>query len=141
MIHCYLYHGSTNSGIEVLEPRKRYVPAHDEDSPACIYATPDPAFAAAHAFPWSSSEGIDLYYDDVDGTSRVFLEVPSTVFSRLNQPISIYTLNSQGFVWVKEEVVGKTYRSIASVKSLAEQRFDTVIDAVQYFGGVVRELS
>lgn len=58
-----LYHGTLTDNIELLEPRLRYTPGEEEDSPAGIYATDDPAFAAAHAFPWSSLEGIDLHYE------------------------------------------------------------------------------
>ena len=55
----YLYHGSTTQNIKRLEPRIRYTPAGKIDYSA-IYASPLAAYAAAHSFPWSSNEGVDL---------------------------------------------------------------------------------
>lgn len=60
----FFYHGSSTDGINRLEPRLRYTPGEELDSPASIYASDLPAFAAAHSFPWSSDEGIDLYQDN-----------------------------------------------------------------------------
>lgn len=138
MLSLCLYHGSITGNIATLEPRKRYVPGNEKNSPECIYATDDPAFAAAHAFPWTSSEGIDLYYYTEDeGVERVYLEIPITLCERLNRPVFIYTLNSKNFTWVQEEVVGRTYRSLEAVQCLSSQRFDTVKEAVETLGGKV----
>ena len=46
-VSAYLYHGTSVTNIDVLEPRKRYTPGNEKNSPECIYATDDPAFAAA----------------------------------------------------------------------------------------------
>lgn len=136
----FLYHGSAAANIDTFEPRKRYTPGNEKNSPESIYATDDPAFAAAHAFPWSSNEGINLYYDadeEKKGQPCVHLEVPGSLYERLNQPVYIYKLDSHSFNWVQEEIVGRTYRSLESVKSLGCQRFSTVVEAVEIFGGKV----
>lgn len=136
----YLYHGSITPNIDTLMPRKRYIPDNEKNTPECIYATDDPGFAAAHAFPWSSNEGIDLYYDEDEAkVARVHLEVPAKLFARLNQPVYIYKVNSSSFYWIKEDVLGKTYRSLERVKCLGCQRFSTVLEAIQTFGGKVHE--
>lgn len=110
------------------------------NAPRAIYATDDLAFAAAHAFPWSSKEGIDLYYD-VDeskgGPPFLHLEVPANLFARLNQPVYIYKLESKNFTWIKEDVAGKSYRSLEPAKCLSVQRFDTALNAIETFGGKV----
>lgn len=133
-----LYHGSINAGINVLEPKKRFTPGNETDSPEAIYASDDPAFAAAHGFPWSSTEGVDLYYDkDENGRKCVHLEVPQSILSRLIQGISVYTVKCEGFKRVDADVAGKSFRSLMATKCLAEKRFKTVIEAVEYFGGKV----
>lgn len=134
-----LYHGSQADNIEMLEPRKRYTPGEIPNSPA-IYASDDPAFAAAHAFPWSSSEGIDLYYDHEDGDVKehVVLEVPEHLLSRLEKPVFIYQVSSEKFESLNIPPYGHNYRSLEATKCIAKQRFDTVIEAIHYFGGTVK---
>ena len=41
------YHGSLTDGIECLEPRLRYTPGEETDSPRSVYASDLAAFAAA----------------------------------------------------------------------------------------------
>jgi|688.fasta_scaffold13350_5 hypothetical protein len=138
MIEGFLYHGSDTPGIVQLDPRQRFTPGNEKEVPASVYATSDPAFAAAHAFPWSSSEGIDLYYgENENGEKKVCLEVPKVIFERLNKPVSIYTLDGKGFTWLKEELSGKTYISLCSVKCIQELRFNSAKEAIEFFGGKV----
>lgn len=140
MISPFLYHGSLTADINTLEPRLRYIPGNEESSPESIYATDDPAFAAAHSFPWSSDEGINLYYDeDIENERKpcVCLEIPAALFERLHQPVYIYKLESHNFSWIQEDVVGRTFRSFESVKCLSCQHFSTVVEAIQAFGGKV----
>lgn len=135
-----LYHGSITENINRLEPRQRFTPGNEQNAPEAIYATDDPAFAAAHAFPWASTEGINLYYDEDElneGRPCVHIEVPSALFERLNQPVTLYTLGSKTFSWVEEEVVGRTYRSLEAVQTLGAQRFNTVTEAIETYGGKV----
>ncbi len=93
----YLYHGSTIQNLKVLEPRKRFTPGEDFQE-AVIYATPVPAYAAAHAFPWSSDEGFDLETND-----NIELIVPSSRKERLGIPISIYKVSADSFERTFEE--------------------------------------
>jgi hypothetical protein len=53
-----LYHGTITPNIELFKPRKRYTPS--SDSGPRVYASGNPAFAAAHSFPWHSGEGVRL---------------------------------------------------------------------------------
>lgn len=137
-----LYHGSQTDNIEVLEPRTRYTPGTEKDSPAGIYASEDPAFAAAHAFPWSSAEGVNLYYDSDENNSsqHVILEVPKSVEARLEQPIIIYEVDAKNFELLNIPPAGHNFRSLEAVKCLAKKRFENVKEAVQHYGGVVRIL-
>jgi hypothetical protein len=53
---------------------------------ALVYASDIPAFAAAHAFPWSTDEGFEL---SVSGGGRVTLSVPPQHQQRLQCPASL----------------------------------------------------
>jgi hypothetical protein len=127
------YHGSPIDGIECLEPRRRYTPGEERDSPESVYASDLPAFAAALSFPWSSDEGIDLY---VDGTV-VLLEVPRSIFGRLQRDAYIYSVDSRHFSLVEYEATGHTFRATQAVPCLAKVSFQSVVEAVEYYGGYV----
>ncbi len=132
----YLFHGSTTQDIKVLEPRKRYTPAGKIEYKA-IYATPLPHYAAAHAFPWNSDEGVDL---DVVGDD-VFLEVPESIEDRLNTPVSIYKIHSDGFRHTTEELTGATWDTIKPVQVLSETKYPSVRQAFEELGGKLSILS
>lgn len=135
-----LYHGSQTDNIETLEPRKRYTPGEITNSPSAIYASDDPAFAAAHAFPWSSSEGIELYYDrdEEDLPEHVVLEVPKSLEARLNEPIFIYQVPLEDFELLDIPPHSHNYRALEPVPCLTKQRFETVAEAITSFGGTVK---
>ncbi len=128
-----LYHGSSTDGIERLEPRLRYTPEEELDSPAGIYATDLPAFAAGHSFPWSSDEGINL--DIIEGI--VIMEVPQSMLDRLECDIYIYTVSSELFTLVENESTGHTYRATQPVDCLDKMSFQNVKEAIEYYGGQV----
>lgn len=128
-----LYHGSQTDNITTLEPRKRFIPGNDTAPPAAIYASDHPAYAAAHAFPWATAEGVNLYFD----RQQVMLEIPKSLEERLNRPIFIYTVPANTFEPVASDAVGHNFRSVKPVTCLAKRRFETVIDAVTTFGGTV----
>lgn len=129
----HFYHGSSTDGIERLEPRRRYTPGEEFNSPASIYASDLPAFAAAHSFPWATEEGVDLY---VDG-SVVTIEIPRTLLDRLQQSTYIYTVDATEFSPVESESTGHTFRSTKSVDCLEKTSFKTVIEAIDHYGGRV----
>lgn len=135
-----LFHGSQTDNIETLEPRKRHTPGGEANSPAGIYATDDPAYATAHAFPWSSSEGIDLYYgsNNDEASEHVILEIPQSLESRLKQPIFIYEISPENFELLPIPPYGHNYRSLKPAKCIAKKRFETVIEAVNHYGGTVK---
>jgi len=118
--------------IEEFEPRKRYTPGV-ADVPPRIYASGNPAFAAAHSFPWSSDEGVDLSLEN----GQVLLRVPERIKSRLDQPVYIYTFDPDSFSHTSEEKMEETYHSEQKVKPHQVVQFRSVTEAVSYFGGVV----
>ncbi len=126
----YLYHGSTTQHIKKLEPRKRYTPAGKIEYSA-IYATPVPGFAAAHAFPWSSDEGISLDVSEKDG---VELFVPKKLQERLQVPISIYKISAEGFEHTKEEESGYTWHITTPVEVIEEIQYSSVEMALRELG-------
>lgn len=128
----YLYHGSTVQGLQTLEPRHRYVPA-DEITDGAIYATPLPSFAAAHAFPWSSDEGIIL--ETTDGNVRI--TVPAGMKNHLSVPISIYRISSEGFEPTKEEATGLTWHRNTPTAVLEEVTYQNAEEAIRILGGEI----
>jgi hypothetical protein len=128
----HLYHGSTTQNIKVLEPRKRFTPAGKIDFDA-IYASPLPAFAAAHSFPWSSEEGIGL---DVN-RDKVVLSVPMKFADRVYVPVSIYKLSSDDFEQTKEEETGFTWHTTKNAPVIEEQKYGSVMEAIKQLGGEI----
>lgn len=130
----FLYHGSITQDLKVLEPRKRYTPAGKIEYSA-VYATPLSAYAAAHAFPWSSDEGFDIDFD-----SELVLIVPKEYRARLNVPISIYKVSSRGFQITSEEETGQTWHTTKPVDVLEELKYKSVEEALFQLGGKIREV-
>jgi len=131
--NAFLYHGSATDGIKYLEPRLRYTPGEEFISPAGVYASDLPAFAAAHSFPWTSNEGIDLY---VDGKT-VVLEIPSMLADSLQRNTYIYVVDRREFAPVECEYTGHTFRATTPVHCLEMISFPSVIDAIEYYEGRV----
>jgi hypothetical protein len=128
-----LYHGSPADNIETLEPRKGYVPGNDDAPPPAVYATDIPALAAAHAWRWSSNDGVDLYLDE----GRVVLIVPKRLEERLKNPVFIYEVPAAKFQVVACDDFGHNFRTTEPVKCLAKRRFENVADAISSLGGRV----
>jgi hypothetical protein len=133
----FFYHGSSTDGIKCLEPRLRYTPGEELSSPSSIYASDLPAFAAAHSFPWSSDEGIDLYVDK----QTVIMEVPLSIYERLLRKTYIYVVDSNQFSLVECESTGHTFRAITPVDCLEKVSFQSVVEAIEHYGGriVIKE--
>ena len=127
----FLYHGSLNGDIKVLEPREGHTPA--EGVGKRIYATQLPAWAAAHSWDWSSDEGIRLSIEDED---RVLLQVPRAHAERLDVPVFIYRLPSGTFNLLPGGS-GYTFDSTEKVRTADVQKFNSVKEAVEHFGGKV----
>ena len=103
--------------------------------PPAIYATDDPAYAAGHAFPWSSPEGFDLGYEN----EKLILVVPSKKQDRLNQKIYIYKLKADNFELLKDvKPKGRNFWSLKPATPIEVQEFQTVKEAVEIYGGSVR---
>lgn len=128
----FVYHGTITGGIKEFEKRKRYVPG-GADVPARIYAAINPAFAAAHSFPWSSDEGIDIKLED----NQVILCVPRIHENRLYQRVYIYKLKRENFVQTKEELTGQTFHTEEKVQPEEVMQFNSVTEALMFYGGKV----
>lgn len=131
-----VYHGSVSGDIQEFEPRKRFTPS-GADVPPRVYATPNPAFAAAHSFPWSSDEGIDVTFKD----GQTILVIPEEHRDRLNQPVFIYELSGDNFELTEEEETGETYHSVSGVVPDEVRSFSSVTEAVEHFGGRIKIVS
>lgn len=129
----YFYHGSSVDGIACLEPRLRYTPGEESDSPASVYASDLPAFAAAHSFPWSSDEGIDLYIHE----QTVIMEIPVALSDRLHRTTYIYMVDGNPFSLVECDATGHTFRTTSPVECLEQVSFQSVLEAIEYYGGHV----
>lgn len=132
-----IYHGTIIQGLKVIKPFKRFTPGGPEladQIPPRIYATYNPAFAAAHSFPWSSDDGVDIVVED----GVVTVVVPHDKQQVLRQEICIYTLPDSSFVFTEEEEMGLTYHSTEEVASLSCKCFDSVKEAMSELGGNVK---
>ncbi|MEK7184720.1 MAG: hypothetical protein AAB683_01110 [Patescibacteria group bacterium] len=125
----YLYHGSITQNLKKLEPRKRYTPAGKIDYSA-IYATPLPAYAAAHSFPWSTDEGVGLDVSE----NGVDLFIPNKFKSRLQVPISIYKISAESFLRTKEEETGYTWHATIPIDVIEEKKYSSVEVALRELG-------
>lgn len=125
----YLYHGSVVQNIKILEPRKRHTPSATIDFSA-IYATPLPAYAVTHSFPWTSDEGFDVNVTN----GKVEMIVPKEYRERLQVPISIYKVFATDFVHTKDEESGYTWHATCSVPVLEEAKYGSVEDALNKLG-------
>lgn len=125
----YLYHGSAAHNIKILEPRKRYTP-QGKINYSAIYATPLPAFAAAHSFPWSTDEGVELDVEE----NEVTLSIPKSLKERLQIPISIYKVQAEGFEYTEEESSGYTWHTIHPVEVIEEAKYPSVEIALKELG-------
>ncbi len=132
----YVYHGSITSGIKELDPRKRYTPGVlGKDVRAAIYAAANPVYAAAHGFPWGSSEGFDVY----ENKGIVTLVVPKRHRKRLNQPVFIYKLPGKYFkLLVNDSPKTQIYISYKKVKPVDVFSFDSVTEAIKYYKGKIK---
>lgn len=71
-------------------------------------------------------------------SEHVVLEVPRDLEERLNKPIFIYQVPAKSFELLNIPPYNHNYRSLEPVKCIAKQRFETVIEAITYFGGTVK---
>ena len=135
-----VFHGSNSRGIEEFKLRRRFVPGVEGDAaPPAVYASDDPAYAAGHSFPWTSSDGIDLgFCRDEFQREQVVLSVPEKLLERLKQPVFLYTLLGERFQLLPNvSPIGHNYRCLRTVKAIDVVEFDSVTEAVAYYGGKI----
>ena len=134
----FVYHGSDQADIEEFEPRTRYTPGalQGQEMPPAIYAGDDPAYAAAHAFPWGSAEGFNLRYE----AGKVVLAVPEQLAHRLEQKVYIYKLSGDAFEVLPDVAPeGHNFWSKVHTKPVEQPvAFDSVREAIEHFGGEIR---
>ncbi|HEY5236648.1 MAG TPA: hypothetical protein VIJ14_10745 [Rhabdochlamydiaceae bacterium] len=119
--------------IKILQPRQLFFPDTKTPPPPAIYATDIPAYAAARAFPWTAVEDVEICFEQ----NQFVLKVPSTMQAQLNQTVFLYILSSDKFQAVDIEPTGHYFRSMEAIKKIGKLRFETVVDAVERFGGIV----
>lgn len=129
----FLYHGSDVGGIEELEPQKIYVPKGNRRAPPSVYASDKPAFAISHSFEWSSDEGFDVY----EKRGKMILEVPERFRNRLDQEAYLYKVSSENFTIAEDEETGLTWRAVRGVKPINVEKFNSVREAFERFGGKI----
>jgi hypothetical protein len=134
-----LYHGSQTPHLTVLEPRSRFTPRAERDhSPHGVYASDEPGFAAGHAFPWQTADGIDLGYITDEGDSVLTLRVPVVLRHRLDQPVFVYTVPAAAFTLLPHVTLsGRTFRALVPVPCLDERAFPSVWEAFTSYGGQI----
>jgi len=133
----HVYHGTTKQKLEIIKPFKRYTPGGEDIAgriPPRIYATYNPAYAAAHSFPWSSEDGFDI---KVEG-SNIALVVPRGKAQILEQPICIYTVPDDSFTFTLEEETGLTCHSEFEITPIDCQCFLNVTEALKHYGGAIQ---
>jgi predicted peroxiredoxin len=132
-----IYHGTIKKNLKTIKPFKRYTPGGEslaDSIPARIYATYIPAYAAAHSFPWSSDDGVDIFFEG----ETVTLIVPEEKKEILEQEICIYTLPDDGFILTTEEAMNLTYHSEKEITPIEMRCFQNVPEAMKKYGGVIK---
>ncbi len=133
----FLYHGTTSFDVKKFEPRRRSTPGiyMDQEVPEAIYAGDDPAYCAAHSFPWSSNEGFQLGF--IDG--KVVFIVPDELKDRLNVKVYVYKMPSDAFEELGDvEPKGHNFWSKQIVTPTSYEEFNSVSEAIEHYGGEVR---
>jgi hypothetical protein len=138
-----MFHGSRTTGLTELLPRRDTHPHAEPDAPAAVYAGIDAAYCAAHAFPGTSSDGVEIGFQSRFENGRlindpVTLSVPETLAAQLQTPVTIYKLPAGSFEpqpHISPE--GFNFRSLSPVPVLEELNFPSVTAAVEAFGGRV----
>jgi len=132
-----IYHGTTQKDLDIIKPFKRFTPGDEEVADSIsprIYASYVPTFAAAHSFPWSSEDGIDIVTED----GAVSILVPADKQSVLDQEICIYTLPDDTFILTTEEETGLTYHTEQKIIPIKCDCYQSVIVAMEKLGGQIK---
>ncbi len=139
----FLYHGSRTAGLTELQPRRDTHPSAEPDAPPAVYAGSDGAYCAAHAFPGTSADGVEIGFQSSYKNGRlvndpIILSVPERLAPQLLIPVTIYKLPADGFEPQPQIApTGFNYRSLSTVPVLEELNFPSVTKAVEAFGGRV----
>ncbi len=139
----YMFHGSRTTGLTELLPRRDTHPQSEPDAPAAVYAGIDAAYCAAHAFPGTSLDGVEIGFQSRFEKGNlvndpVTLSVPATLAEQLQTPVTIYKLPAVSFEPQPHiSPAGFNFRSLSPVPVLEELNFPSVTAAVEAFGGRV----
>ncbi len=139
----FLFHGSRTKGLTELLPRRDTHPHAEPDAPAAVYAGIDAAYCAAHAFPGTSSDGVEIGFESRFENGRlindpVTLSIPNALAAQLKVPVTLYKLSGASFEPQPHiSPVGFNFRSLSAVSVLEEITFPSVTEAVEGLGGRV----
>lgn len=130
-----LYHGTTVANLKILEPRLRHTPESLKGQKRpLIYSTPDPLYAAGHAFNWTSDEGIDLFKEE----GKIALWIPVCHETKLHVKIFVYEVSADKFKLLEKDDAGcEIYISESSAKIIGVKEFESVYEAFEFYGGKV----
>ena len=139
----FMFHGSRTQGLTELHPKRETHPQAEPDAPAAVYAGIDAAYCAAHAFPGSSLDRVEIGFQSriengLMVNDPITLAVPKALVPKLQTPVTIYKLSPDSFEPQPHiSPVGFNFRSLTSVPVLEELNFPSVTAAVEAFGGRV----
>jgi hypothetical protein len=129
-----LYHGSPIKGIKILKPAKLSIPTTMQDINKKVYAALTKAYAATHSFAWGTKEGFKLIVTD----KGIKLKVPKQHEKRLKKPAYIYTINKEGFEELPIEPKGYNFATEKEVPTIKEEHYNTVKEAIEQNGGIIK---
>lgn len=131
-----LYHGSTNSNLIVLEPKRDNV--REEAEGSVVFATPSESLASCYLFRWDDSwvSQVVLQDDERLGKNHVIMIISDRErFAREDQGGSIYRLSIQGFDMDEDKGLGIfEWTSKAPTTPLSKRDYPSSLVAMQELG-------
>lgn len=134
MLGDVLYHGSSNAGIEVFEPRKEHV--RDVAEGEVVFATPSIKLASCYLFKWDDSWVNQFISIKDDGSYEVYMIISDHVrFQAEDSGGAIYLVPSKGFYCDSTKGLG-VYEMISRDKVVPFTHIDfaSALDAMRKFG-------
>lgn len=122
-----LFHGSTIQYLRELNPSFN-ITTHDEIL-GRVYATSIREVAVAFSFRWCNVDGVRFGIID----EQLLLSIPKSFKEKLNNPCSIYILDSDSFLPTKNVFIGE-YISKECQIVVREIQYQSVIEALDSNG-------
>ncbi len=129
-----LYHASHIQGLKVLDPKYNISNISGSKNKIWLYAGISEKMVSAFTFPWTDNLGIQYGSIGWNSNDPVYtMTIPKKHLPLLNNPCSIYTVNSDNFVEAKGGLEGE-YRTKKNVKVLKETKFKSAKECMKYYG-------